>query len=339
MPWTQQPQSSKRVTIADVAKVAGVSRSTASRALTGNGYAAEDVRRRVQEAARQLRYVPDANARQLRQQTSKTVGVIVSHLSNSFYAELAAGVDQAARDCGYVMMLAEDDDMQTAAKAMLEMRVAGVIITPSSNATTDVLLEHDIPVVEVDRTFASGHCDSVALDNYVSARNATKDLIDKGHRRIVLLIDETDWTTGRDRLAGFRAAYADAGLAFESNNVVEAGWSMEEARSVVTKLLRGKNRPTAIFAANNVLAEGAYRAIQDNKKSIPHDISLICFDDSPWMSMVEPGISAIAQDASALGSVAMQRLISRIQNASQPFQNIVLSAQIKSRGSVADLTR
>lgn len=162
-------------------------------------------------------------------------------------------------------------------------------------------------------------------------------LTKRGHRRIALLLDESNWTTGRDRLAGFKAAYTTEGVDFAEAKVVSAGWSMNEARTTVTKLLKLRNPPTAIFAGNNVLAEGSYRAIQDRSLSIPHDISLVSFDDAPWMSMVSPGITAVAQDAGALGAAAIQRLIARLEMPNQPFQSIVLSAEVEARGSVGSI--
>ncbi|NDL60505.1 LacI family DNA-binding transcriptional regulator [Phytoactinopolyspora mesophila] len=329
----------RRATIKDVAEAAGVSRSTASRALTGRGYVAEGVRSRVLKAAKKLRYVPDATARHLKQQVSLSIGVLVSDLRNSFYAELAAGAGEASRAHGYSMMLADDgglvDDEASAAEAFVALRVAGVVVTPVSRAVSDYLRRHGIPVVEVDRQFAPEECDAVVVDNRAAARRVTEQLTELGHRRIALFIDETDWTTGHDRYRGYREALDAAGIEEDPSLVVSSGWDVETAYNAALRLLGTEDRPTAVFAANNVLAEGVWRAAAKVKLGIPADLSVVSFDDAPWMSMVEPGVTAVAQDASALGRVAVERLMRRIADPADAPVADVIPVEIIQRGSTA----
>ncbi|GIG29569.1 LacI family DNA-binding transcriptional regulator [Cellulomonas marina] len=328
----------RRATIKDVAEGAAVSRSTASRALTGRGYVAPGVRERVRRTAQALGYVPDAGARNLRQQVSRSVGVLVSDLRNSFYADLAAGVGQQSRRRGYAMMLSDDNGSPEreleAAEAFVALRVAGVILTPLSAEVSEYLHRHRVPVVEVDRQFCPGRCDAVVVDNRGAARRVTEGLLAQGHVRIALLIDEADWTTGRDRAAGFAGAVDDAGRPVEAF-VVRAGWHVEEARERVRALLEGPSAPTALFAANNVLAEGAWRAAQDLGRRIPEDLSLVSFDDAAWMSMVGPGVTAVAQDVVALGEAAVSALFERIDQADAPARTVMLAARVAERGSTA----
>src|SRR5699024_8127707 len=149
--------SARRPTIRDVAETAGVSRSTVSRALSGRGYVAPAVRERVQEAAHQLGYVPDITARFLKQQTSRSIGVLVWDVRNSFYAELASGISMQSRAHGYSIILADEltaPEPKTAiAERFVAMRVAGVILTPTNPDLTAYLVERNVPVVEVDRQF------------------------------------------------------------------------------------------------------------------------------------------------------------------------------------------
>jgi LacI family transcriptional regulator len=334
----------RRATIRDVAEAAEVSRSTASRALTGRGYVAPVVRDRVRKAARELGYVPDAMARHLRQQASHSVGVLVSDLRNDFYASLAAGISQQARRKQYTMMLSDDgaspDVENEAAEAFVALRVAGVIVTPVSADISDYLARHRIPVVEVDRQFAPGTCDAVVVDNEGAARRATAELLELGHRRIALVIDETQWTTGRDRSDGYRTAFATAGVPLDPALLVTAGWDVEDAKRAARALLQLADPPTAIFAANNVLAQGVWRAAADLSRRIPEDLSLVSFDDVPWMSMVRPGITAIAQDAVAMGEAAINRLLERIQTPLAPVRTVMFSPTVIHRGSTAaPLTR
>jgi LacI family transcriptional regulator len=329
----------RRATIKDVAEAAQVSRSTVSRALTGRGYVAPAVRDRVRKAARTMGYVPDAMARHLRQQASRSIGVLVSDLRNDFYASLASGVSQQAPERHFTMMLADDNGSPKAeaeaAEAFVELRVAGVIVTPVSADVTTYLAGHHIPVVEVDRQFAPGVCDAVVVDNHSAARDVTADLLRLGHRRIALVIDEMHWTTGRNRLAGYKAAFAEAGVPADDSLVVTAGWDVSGAREGARQLLTLAEPPTAVFAANNVLAEGVWRAAADLGLEIPRDLSLVAFDDVPWMSMVQPGINAVAQDPVAMGQAAVTQLVERINAPTAPVRTVMLSASVRERGSTA----
>jgi LacI family transcriptional regulator len=329
----------RRATLKDVAVAAGVSQSTTSRALSGEGYVAAGVRERVLAAAEELGYVPHAMARSLRKQDSRTIGVLVSDLRNAFYADFAAGIAAQARREGYTMMLVDDQGSieaeMDAARAFVATRVAGVIVTPLSGDVSEYLLRQHIPVVEADRRFSEGRCDAVVIDNEGVARRMTDHLIDLGHRRIALFIDETTWTTGGERAAGYRASLQESGIDADPALVISSGWDAEAARKSAVDLLARRDHPTAIFAANNLVAEGVWRATNDLGLRIPEDVSIVSFDDSEWMSMVSPGVTAVAQDAVALGETAMRRLLARLHDPSAEPRTVVLEAQVRPRGSTA----
>jgi LacI family transcriptional regulator len=329
----------RRATLKDVAREAGVSQSTTSRALSGEGYVAASVRERVLSAADALGYVPHAMARSLRKQDSQTIGVLVSDLRNTFYADLAAGIASRARREGYTMMLVDDrgstEAEMDAARAFVATRVAGVIVTPLSGDVSDYLLKQHIPVIEADRQFSAGRCDAVIIDNAGVARRMTDHLIDLGHRRIALFIDETTWTTGGERAAGYNRSLEDSGIAPDPSLVISTGWDAVGARKAAIDILARRDHPTAIFAANNLLAEGVWRATNDLGLRIPDDVSIVSFDDSQWMSMVSPGITAVAQDAIALGEAAMDQLLARIHEPGGDPETTVLEAQVLPRGSTA----
>ena len=336
---TSRSMPPRRATLKDVARAAGVSQSTTSRALSGEGYVASAVRDRILVAAEELGYVPHAMARSLRKQVSRSVGVIVSDLRNTFYADLAAGIAARARGAGYTMMLVDDqgllDEELSSAQVFVATRAAGVIVTPLTGAVSSYLLRQNIPVVEVDRQFSTGECDAVVIDNASVSRRMTDHLIDLGHRKIALLIDETDWTTGGDRFAGYQRSLEESGIPSDPSLLVSAGWDAGGARKAAIDILARRDHPTAVFAANNLLAEGVWRAANDLGMRIPDDLSIVSFDDAQWMSMVNPGITAVAQDAVALGGAAMNRLLSRIDEPDAPAITEVLEAQILPRGSTA----
>ena len=322
-----------------MARAAGVSQSTTSRALSGEGYVAAAVRERVRDTAERLGYVPHAMARGLRTQVSRSVGVVVSDLRNTFYADLAAGVAARARAHGYTVLLVDDqgsaDDELAAARTFVSTRTAGVVVTPVSAAVTDYLLDQGIPVVEVDRQFSPGRCDAVVVDNHHVARRVTEHLLDLGHRRVALLVDETDWTTGAERARGYADALAGAGLPVDPGLLVPVGWDVDGARRAAVALLTRRERPTALFAANNVLAEGVWRAVGDLGLAVPEDVSLVSFDDARWMSMVSPGMTAVAQDVVALGAAALDLLLARVAVPDAEPRTVVLEAEIRPRGSTA----
>lgn len=331
------PHSAHRPTIKDVARLAGVSPSTTARALSGEGYVAAAVRERVRAAVAQLGYVRDAQASSLRKGASRSVGVLVSDLRNPFYADLAAGIGRVAHDNGYTMVLTDDRGSQEqemeAVRTFLSMRVAGVVITPLTQDASAFLLQQNVPVVEADRTFSGGTCDSVLVDNRGASQRMTDHLISLGHRRIALMVDETDWTTGGERFSGYEESLTEHGISVEPSLVVRAGWDTSAARTAAVDLLTRKDRPTAVFAANSVLAEGLWRAAADLGFRIPVDLSIVSFDDAPWMSMVSPGLTAVAQDALALGEAAMKRILARIDHPDCSPQETVLGTHVLPRGS------
>jgi DNA-binding LacI/PurR family transcriptional regulator len=334
---SQSTPRRRRVTIRDVAEAAAVSQSTASRALNGNGYVAPAVRIRIQEAASALEYVPNATARHLRRKVSHTLGLVVSDLTNPFYAELAAGATEQARRHGYTTMLINSGPPPTAdsvsVREFAELEVAGVILTPSSADVGNFLRRQQIPTVEVDRQFADGIVDGVVIDNTAAALRITALLTELGHRRIALLIDETRWATGRDRYNGYRMALENAGLPLDPALVVVSGWDASAATAAARRLLAESPSPTAIFAANNILAEGVWRAAGLLDLGIPDGLSLVAFDDVPWMSLVRPGVTVVAQDVVAQGRTAVDVLLARLREPAGAVRTVVVPYQLIRRGS------
>jgi LacI family transcriptional regulator len=305
-----------RPTLHDVAREAGTSRSTASRALSGQGYVAAHIREDVLAAAKRIGYVPDALARTLKGQRSNVVGLLVSDLRNQFYAELAAGVEQALRAAGYQMVLVDDhgdpERELDGAKAFVAMRATGVVLTPAAAAATELLVERGVSVVEADRRSGARGCDSVVIDSEHGAREATQHLLALGHRRIALLIDETKWATGAERLRGYRAAHRAAGVPLDRGLVLDLEFQAADARSRVAELLDRNPDVTAVFAVNNLMAETAWLELRRRGLAVPRDVSLVSFDDLAWMRMVEPGLTAVAQPTYDMGRRAAELLLGRI---------------------------
>ncbi|HET8657668.1 MAG TPA: LacI family DNA-binding transcriptional regulator [Micromonosporaceae bacterium] len=313
----EKPRSdSRRPTVQDVAREAGVSPSTVSRALNGSGYAAAEVRQRVHAAAARIGYVPDANAQTLRNRSSRSIGVLISDLRNPFYADLAAGVEQALRAAGYHMILVNDDgspdEEMLAVETFTAMRVPGVIVTPVSVLALKRLHQRGVHVVQADRQLSTRYGDTVLGANKAGAKLATRHLLDLGHRRIALLIDQTRWTSGAERLAGYRAAHADARVPVDQELIAYTSFDSAAARATVARLLDTRPDVTALFAANNVLAQGAFEELQHRGVQLPKEMSLVAYDDVPWMSMVRPAITTVSQHTFDLGRRCAEVLLARL---------------------------
>ena len=334
MSAAEQPR--RAVTLADIAREAGTSASTASRALSGRGYVSPPARDRLLAAAERLGYVPNASARALKQRTSRVVGVVVSDLRNQFYARLAAGIEQALREANFQMMLLGDNsegaEELAAARTFLAMNAPGVIMTPVGAAATDLLVRHGVAVVEVDRRLANVPCDAVVIDNEAGAHAATTHLLELGHERIGLLSVDTEWTTDAGRRRGYRRARADAGLPVDDALILRVGVHAARPDDQIGGLL-DREAPTALFAANNLLAEHAWNVLRQRGLRMPDEISLVGFDDVPWMAMVEPGITVVAQPSVEMGRRAAQLLLARAENPARTATTEILEPDLVVRGS------
>jgi LacI family transcriptional regulator len=353
-----------RVTLHEVAEEAGTSRSTASRALGGHGYVAEHIRERVRSAAERLGYVPDVSARTLKGRSSRVIGLLVSDLRNQFYAQLAAGVEQTLSAAGYQVVLVDDHGSEEraadGARAFLAMRADGVLLAPVGRPATEVLVEHGTPVVEVDRRSGVRGCDAVAIDSESGTHAAVTHLLELGHRQIAVVVDETKWATGKDRLKGYRAALRDAGVPYSRKRVLDLGLGLgrglepeaegpgdgsarggerEGAAEAVGALLDANPGVTALFAANNVVAELVWQVLKQRGRAVPGDYSVVSFDDQTWMRMVEPKLTAVRQPVYEMGSKAAALLLERVEpveRGAARAQAHILQPELVVRGSTAE---
>lgn len=311
-------QPGREPTMRDIATTAGVSTSTASRAISGKGYVSAHARSQVMEAAERLGYVPNGIARSLRARSTRVIGVLISDIANPFYAEVANGVERELRARGYQMLLSDSDgradEEKVALRTFQAMRMDGLIITPAlpSSDAVEHLVRGGMPVVEVDRMTADVSCDAVVVDNERGAYQATRHLIELGHRTIGLIVGEVSYTSGAGRLDGYRAALAEAGLEVDDALIRYTSFHPADARAVAADLLAAEPEVSAIFATNNVLAQGALHAIREAGRRIPRDISLVAFDDALWMEFADPGITTVAQPTTEMGRQAASLLVDRL---------------------------
>lgn len=333
-------------TVADVAKRAGVSVSTAARVLSGTGYAAEDTRRLVLEAARELGYVPNQIARSLRTRRTRMVGLLIGDVENSFYSVIAKNVESVAKDAGYHVVLCNGDDDPKVEREYLKllqgMRVDALIVTPTSKNRRHLarLIEKDIVIVQVDRRVEGLEADAILVDNEAGAASAVAHLVDAGHTRIGILTGELDVTTASQRLAGYQRALREHGIPIRDGLIKSGSFHRDHAIEDATDLIRARPTPTAIFAANNILAEATLIALEQQGLRVPRDVSVVAFDDVQWMSMVEPPVTTVRQPVADMARSAAELALRRLREGwdGRP-STVVFRTELIERASVASVRK
>lgn len=333
-------------TIADVAKKAGVSVSTAARVLSGRGYASEETRRLVLEAAKALGYVPNQIARSLRTRQTKMVGLLIGDVENSFYSVIAKNVESVAKGAGYHVVLCNSDDDPDIEREYLKlleaMRVDALVVTPTSRNHRYLarLLDKGIVIVQVDRRVEGLAADAILVDNESGAEGAVSHLIAAGHSRIGILTGELAVPTARQRLAGYERAMKEHGIAVREELVKTGSFHREHAIEDATDLIRARPAPTAIFAANNILAEASFFALAQHGLRVPRDVSVVAFDDVQWMSMVEPSVTTVRQPVADMARSAAELVLRRLREGREgPPSTIVFRTQLVERGSVGPVRK
>jgi DNA-binding LacI/PurR family transcriptional regulator len=333
-------------TVADVAKSAGVSVSTAARVLSGEGYAAEETRRIVLEAAKELGYVPNQIARSLRMSRTRLIGLLIGDVENSFYSAIAKHVESVAKDAGYHVVLCNSDDDPEIEREYLQllegMRVDAVIVTPTSKNRRHLgrLLEKGIVIVQMDRRVDGVTSDAIVVDNEAGAAMGVSHLIEAGHSMIGILTGELSVATSRQRLAGYERALRDHGLPIRQELIKTGSFHREHAIEHATELIHARPTPTAIFAANNFLAEGVLVALGQQGLRVARDVSVVAFDDVEWMSMVDPPLTAVRQPTRDMARGAAELVLRRLRDGmTGPPSTMVFRTELVERGSVVQIRK
>lgn len=327
------------MTIVDVARLAGVSKSTAARAVGKSGYVSKDAQERVERAAGILGYSPNPVAQDLRRQRSPYVGVLVPNLAIPFYAGIAAGASAGAREAGKVPIVIESarsaKGEQAAAESLIRMHVGGVIAVAENSATIRCFGDNGVRSVEVDRRHSRASSDaSVLLENQTTACRLTEHLLDLGHRRIAFIANDPQHFSGRTRLLGYRDALSRRDVPFDPGLVLATRRSAERAESVITELLTSGEPPRAVFAVNELPAEATWRVAASLGMSVPGDLAIAALDPAPWMRLVQPELTRSAVDPVHMGSAAyelLQRMLS--SDLARSERHIEVPAAIEIHGS------
>jgi LacI family transcriptional regulator len=313
----------RRATLKDVAELAGTSVATASRVLSGAGQAASETRQRVLDAANALNYQPNLQARALRQQASRSVGLILPSLGNAYYAALADSISQILTGRGYHLLLSPTcDDPQAESDTLRDMvgqNVGGVMVVPCALDAETVahLRDQATPAVAMVRRVPGDGMDTVIFEDFAGAYAASKYLLSLGHRAIGYIGGDLGHSSNQARRLGFLAGMREAGTRADESlirlGVLQSTWGALAALD----LLHSDPPPTALFVASNILMPGVLRTLQSQRVAVPDDISLICFDDVDWFSLTVPTITAISSSHARLADAAVALLLNRIENPDQ----------------------
>ncbi len=331
------------VTIRDVGELAGVSQATAARALGGYGHVSAAVHTKVEDAARQLGYVPNSVARALASGMTHAVGLVIGDVENPFFAAAARGMSDVLEEEGHTVLLANSDEdldrERNAVEALRARQVDALVVVPSSAAPVPHLraAASEAPLVLLDRTVRGLGVDSVTVDNQGGARQAVDHLIEHGHRRIGFISDGPDISSSAERVDGYREALSAAGIAVDPHLISLGGSTRADGYQAARRLLDREDRPTAVFTANNFMTVGTMHALSDLGLRVPHDISLVAFDDLEWTTLVDPPLTVVAQPTSELGEAAAQRVLARLSGHHGRGRRIRLATKLIVRGSCETL--
>ncbi len=332
------------VTIKEVAKKAGVGIGTVSRAFNQSPLVSQDTQQKVLNAARELGYYPDASARRLVKRKSQTLAFIERHSADDLYidaflAEVIRGAHRVARQAGYHILIEPASEVDQNNKQILDLvrekHADGLIISgPRIDDPLIALLRREgIPVVLQGNLPDSG-LPSVDADNLGGAVLAVNHLLSHGHKRIGMITNgPLAYTAASDRLAGYKSALTNAGVAFDSQLVKVGNFSPGSGIFAMSELLNQPSPPTAVFVASDTVAIGAVQAIRDADLDIPADIALVGFDDIPWAAYTNPGITTIRLPALEIGRRVAMLLIALLEKDQAEPQEIYLGTQLIIRES------
>lgn len=323
--------------IFEVARSAGVSIATVSRVSNGTAPVGPRTAARVRAAMERLGYSPDALARGLAARRSHTLGLLITDILMPYFPDIVRGAQEAAEAAGYVVLLG-DASVHTASedllvKRLLERRVDGLIV--ASSRTTDEyarqLRSEDVPVVCINGPLGQ-FPHAVQIDQRQGARLAVDHLAELGHRRIAHITGPTGVPTRAERLAAFRAALRDRGIAYDPSLVATNVSTIDQSRSATAQLLALADPPTAIFTYNDRLAVGSYQAIRAAGLVIGRDVSVVGFDDIPMTEWLDPPLTSVRQPRRDMGRTAVDILLTALRGEAAP-DLVVVQPTLVVRGS------
>jgi LacI family transcriptional regulator len=324
-----------------VAKRAGVSISTVSHVINNTRAVSDEVRTRVQGIVDELRYVPSAVARSLKNDKTHTIGVLVPNSSNPYFAELIRWIEDAAFELGYHIILCNThggDRKQTAyLRLLMEKRIDGLVLVASgADNAQELLLRHeDVPIIQLERALPGLGADLVLAGQEEGAWLATRHLIELGHRAIACVSGPADLPRSRERVGGFLRAMREAGLAVPAEDVLHVEFTSAGGHAAFGSLLARPQRPTAVFVTSDLMAIGGLCAAGSAGVRVPAELSVVGYDDIGAACYAAPPLTTIAPPKREMARLAIGRLIERIRGVHGPLRSIALPSALVVRASTA----
>ncbi len=306
-------------TIRDVAARAKVSVATVSHVVNGTRKVSPATIQRVRQAMKEFDYHPNAVAQSLRTRKTHAIGAVVSDITNPFFATLVRGAEDAAIEAGYSLIVCNSDESlekeDRYVRLLRQRRMDGLIISPvgdGSGLVVHELPQWKIPFVFVDRYVEGITADAVLSDNIEGAYQATRHLIEQGHRRIGLILGIKGATTTEERLAGYRKALDEAEISVSEELIAYGGYRQEGGRTTTEEFLALPEPPSAIFSTNNLMTTGVLKEIVRRGTKILRNVALVGFDDLEWFQYVKPSLTVVMQHPREMGVHAVELLLDRI---------------------------
>lgn len=328
--------------IRDVAKYAGVSPSTVSRALSGAAFVEPETKEKVLKAVNDLNYKPNLAARSLKRGGSQLIGLIIPDITNPYFPEAVKYMELCAAKAGYSLILCDalgDVEKEKEYFQKLQYLCVDGILYISSTDSVDHVKPYigEIPMVIVNRTFdVEAPCFNI--DNRDAARQAMECLIRNGHRKIALYINDKSRQYNEERLEGCLETLQKYKMEQREEFIIRNIKSEEEACQETIRIMGGSNPPTAVFLFSDSMADGVYRGIKKSGMSIPEDLSVIGFDDIPHVKYLDPPLTTIRHSLADASNAIFESLVTQIKNQScSPYHPVYFKGQLIERESVRQI--
>jgi LacI family transcriptional regulator len=337
-----------KATLKQIAKELGVSVSTVSKALNGSPEISEPTKQRVQEYAKLKNYKPNVIGLNLKNRKTKTIGVIIPNILNSFFAKVFSGIEKVADDKGYKVITCISNESSEKEINALEMlsngTIDGFILSIAEESQKlqkfdhfTTIINEGTPIVMFDRIADEVNCDKVIVDDFESAVNATEHLIKTGCKKIALLSAIDDLSVGKLRAQGFYKAMGDNGLKVDENFVILTN-NNDEFNSKIADFFI-KNKPDGVFSLDEHASVTAMKLGIHNGFKIPQELSIIGFADGVWSRRLTPSLSTVSQHGPEIGEVAAQLLIDKLESSEETFtfSTTTIKTELRQRDSTRKL--
>ncbi|GEQ19807.1 LacI family transcriptional regulator [Clostridium butyricum] len=331
------------VTISDIAKKAKVSQSTVSRVLNGSGYVKEETKNRIEAVIKELNYTPSAIARSLSKRETNAIGVIVPDITNSYFGEVIKGISQVAdKNNLNIIFYNTENSFEKEIRALnllKEQRIKGIIMTPGFGADDfdstykEIIESLQCPLILACADVTSTELNGVFVDNIKGAYDSVKLLIERGHKRIGILLGPLSSEPMSQRLLGYKKALIENNIKVKENYILKADFTCENAYEITKEMLDSKECPSALIVCTNRMTMGVIKAVEEYKKKIPNDLAIIGSDKNDVLDMFGLNLTYIEECPLLLGKSAMKLLCNILNDSKTEKTRTIISPQIIIRGS------